>query len=1528
MNQDLITQNDNLIVERVLDALEQREAALLSWGIVEVAEPAIDVAAIADDVIGEFDFDASNFSVSAEVINCLVERGLIFELSLNGEKAYRSRMAETVRLMFHLRQLFPKHAGDHRWQDAPNLVADYRFIWKRRQYPSRDIKQAQALSELTVDIKSPKLKIALGALIKHDLAKFQVAATKKILNTLNVANKDTATLISAGTGSGKTLAFYIPALSKITEAILYDRNKSDYVKSLAIYPRNELLKDQFSEVYREVRRLDELLQQHGKRKIKIATFFGPTPADKDKLRNNDGTYKWRRNDVLLGHICEFLSCPDADCTGDLLWLDTHRNQNIEKLTCSECEHIVGPDEIILTRERLKKECPDILFTTIETLNQRLGDNRWNKLFGVGQSENTFIQTFLLDEVHTYTGQTGAQTGYLIKRWRHMLGSKRKISFVGLSATLSNGPQFIEQLTGVPEYKVDVIAPAWDELIEEGAEYALALRGDPVSKTALLSATIQATMLISRMLDSNNDPISMGLYGSKVFVFGDDIDVIQRLYHAMSDAEGRFSGGNINNRKNPLAMLRASTNNAQRFLNGQDWRHAEDIGHSLDDQDRKHIARVMSMDPGVLDTAEIIVASASLEVGFNDPKAGAVIQHKAPRGVAQFLQRKGRAGRKRGMRPWTIVSLSDYGRDKFAYQSFEHLFDPEIPPSNLPTSSRYIKRMQMVYATIDYLSLQVSPRQEGSIWTNLWQPSSAQHTLQLARKATIQKVIRGILSDANHRSNFTEYLSKALQLDIQEVEMLCWEQPRPLFLEVFPTILRRLEKNWETVNESNRELPVINTPLPEFIPATFFKDLEQADVKISIRDGNRTQSDDWNMNLPQMLREFAPFRVSKRYAMRSQSERYWLPAQLNDLGEYEVELGNSFDFIQKGQWWVSDGGQEQATLVCQPTRLLLDVPDSDITDTSNALPIWKSQLVAKNLGDEVEVSTKIAWSKFIPKITFHMHTSGAPIEARRMSIGSDATIKRKNGSSTPASVRFKHNEKPAALGFTQQVDAIKFDIRLPEVDFENNNFSPEFLRAVRTYRFFYDIEHSQELAAVSNPFVKKWLATLTYSCICIEALSSKISTKEAICNLTTNTATVDLSEALQLLFQSKVIMSDLASGDDNDTLATTQDTLRSELEHWINNNEVIDTIWDHSSVLTDDLNISWRLWLDNQFVSTLAAALTDAVQNLCPDFDVSNLIVDIGSGVLEEQDVYYGREELSIWLSESAPGGVGQIEDFVLKYSDDPRRFFDLLSFSLSQNDLQSADKALFSFIDLLTSSVDQELLDIVGKIRTTVGNGRQSNLQRDLRKRLNEVGLRPFHAFNVALNNRVLRVGSSQSSDYFFKHALEYWDASELSLGLELDARLVAYCLARTEEVEQFFGGRSVDTQTLNDLNWRFSTCYSLLWSRSGQVRKYGLSLYSRYAQFPEVDPIFVTEHVSEVLTAVDVMSDDWLKLVQLRLSDTGSVIISAPENKPEALNEALNVMATNPVITGYLSAYCRIGQIRKVENKYLVTLDLAEVML
>jgi hypothetical protein len=55
---------------------------------------------------------------------------------------------------------------------------------------------------------------------------------------------------------------------------------------LALYPRNELLKDQFAEVYSQARRLDVTLSDGGRRKILIGTFFGPTPYSAEKAHDD------------------------------------------------------------------------------------------------------------------------------------------------------------------------------------------------------------------------------------------------------------------------------------------------------------------------------------------------------------------------------------------------------------------------------------------------------------------------------------------------------------------------------------------------------------------------------------------------------------------------------------------------------------------------------------------------------------------------------------------------------------------------------------------------------------------------------------------------------------------------------------------------------------------------------------------------------------------------------------------------------------------------------------------------------------------------------------------------------------------------------------------------------------------------------------------------------------------------------------------------------------------------------------------
>ena len=275
---------DDALLIQVLDQVEQREARLLSWGLVDAFLTHAELHEIVDDALNAVpSFDGLTLLHAQDVVHALLDRTLIFEVGDQPGERFRSRMAEGVRLMFRLRQLFPKHAGPIGWQDAPTLVADFRFIWRRRRYPRRSISADAAIQDIGEAVSDLDARNALEVLVRgfgptFTLAKFQVAATKRILTGLGRGTSQ-ATLVSAGTGSGKTLAFYLPAMARIAAHIRRDKPSSRWVKVLALYPRNELLKDQFAEVYAQARALDATLAAQGRRKILIATFFGPTPAN-------------------------------------------------------------------------------------------------------------------------------------------------------------------------------------------------------------------------------------------------------------------------------------------------------------------------------------------------------------------------------------------------------------------------------------------------------------------------------------------------------------------------------------------------------------------------------------------------------------------------------------------------------------------------------------------------------------------------------------------------------------------------------------------------------------------------------------------------------------------------------------------------------------------------------------------------------------------------------------------------------------------------------------------------------------------------------------------------------------------------------------------------------------------------------------------------------------------------------------------------------------------------------------------------
>src|SRR5207249_2085074 len=149
-----------------------------------------------------------------------------------------------------------------------------------------------------------------------------------------------------------------------------------------------------------------------------------------------------------------------------------------------------------------------------------------------------------------------------------------------------------------------------------------VRGNPVSGTALLSTTIQVTFLMARRLEARSLRDASRTSGSKVFAFTDDLDVTNRLYWNIRSAEGIYNGRNTA----PLAALRQrreADDTAAMDADGQIWDLAPRLGHQLGPTNRLAIARTSSQDAGVDPHAEVIVATSSLEVGFDDPDVGAV-----------------------------------------------------------------------------------------------------------------------------------------------------------------------------------------------------------------------------------------------------------------------------------------------------------------------------------------------------------------------------------------------------------------------------------------------------------------------------------------------------------------------------------------------------------------------------------------------------------------------------------------------------------------------------------------------------------------------------------------------------------------------------------------------------------------------------------------------------------------------------------------------------------------------------------------
>ena len=1479
----LVEQSDLL---KCLDVFEEKEVELLSYG----------------DTSGFFTKDEALELISQTVPHLYAEDVYLEMLDQaflsivphpEGLTILRSRMGEAMNLYRSLRQWFHGKSVE----ESKTLVSDFRFVRRPRSFPDRKFLLSDVVTEWKNDYSLSQnqihsLELLLSPVESFRLAGFQTRSTSRILQKWgqhsNPSKYSTGTIVCAGTGSGKTLAFYLPAMASLAEDIIANNNA--HVRILAIYPRKELLKDQFMETWEQCRKLDATMLERAGRKISIGAYFG------DTKKTISAAQKFLSSSAKSSIEFDLLRCKTKKCKGKMEWRKVSIDADVEELKCSICSHGVSADEVKLTRDSQAKNPPDILFTTTEMLNQHMSNSFHNHLFGVGNKEPgpTLV---LLDEVHTYAGNSGAQVGYTLRRWMQL--ARCRPHFVGLSATLADADSFFGNLVGARPNDVALIQPTEEEMIEEGAEYMLALRGDPVSKTALLSTSIQASMLTHRILDSS-EKRSKGTWGTKLFAFTDDLDVKNRLYHGLSDAEGWRTGFNGSTQHaEPLAILRAPDASYKKIQLGQNWRVAEDIGHVFYGPGAR-VSETSSQSAGADSNSDIIVATASLEVGFNDPEVGAVIQHKAPRSVSSYIQRKGRAGRQRVMRPWMLVVLSAFGRDRVAFQRYEDLISPEINRQGLPFQNAHIQKMQAALACLDYFSKSLG---RVDIWALLKPYSYAQNSQVAKRKSLLELVSKTI--DGSGQAEFETYIKFALQLTDEQLQVVLWGTPRSIMLEFLPSLKRMLEtdfssfgRKWSDINYSSR------SPLPQFIPDALFSELNLSSLSISLLRGQSKVEINESLPFFQGLREFAPGRISKRYASKSDLDADWLvPESFKpNAGEYQevaFELTDAFGYRLQPEVFVT-GPEGKSLPIYKPQDILTKPLDfrMGLSPKSNASILWGVEF--GNLVNATPQKAPVGiWQKYIRDFTFCTHQQMSPLEVTRYSTGSIASLRFKQGSSSHAKFLWKLDGSDAGVGIRQWVDGLR--IRL-QIDLETLNqitTNAEVIRGVRPVYFQHLV--AKQKAFEFDKFTAEWLCECYLAAVAGELISGKHDSIEAVIAFLGSDAGISILQAIpSSLFQADML---------DETELNAEQKLQEELRDKLGDKEILLLLEQCAMSLIRPLHadVEFASWAKQVLANSIAAVMQQALCVLLPDADERSVIVDT-RWAGEQDDI------LEVWMSESEPGGIGIISELSDLYRTDPLRVLNIVMYATQPGQYEQIDYDLYNLLEEL--SHNEKLKLALEDVRLANSYKERCLAIKALFTKLQKAGFVISHSFKAVLFSRVLKPGSSEMTDLEILKLLKGWKVLEEQLGSECSLNIASHALAVADESEE------------NEfaIFSRLSRYQNLLWPRGSSIRGTELNYFNMFqAENRHTERLMVEVLFKEHIPQINIEDDSWLERLHEVLKASGNADLRVERNNLTQIIKIITTINLEQIDHLGLLLHPRIGGVKWDKGSLLVRVELAE---
>ena len=330
-------------------------------------------------------------------------------------------------------------------------------------------------------------------------------------------------------------------------------------------------------------------------------------------------------------------------------------------------------------------------------------------------------------------------------------------------------------------------------------------------------------------------------------------------------------------------------------------------------------------------------------------------------------------------------------------------------------------------------------------------------------------------------------------------------------------------------------------------------------------------------------------------------------------------------------------------------------------------------------------------------------------------------------------------------------------------------------------------------------------------------------------------------------------------------------------------------------LTSDL-------LDRVLVDTLGCAILTAVQECLPDAKDGDLMVDV------HIDDFRG---FRVIISETSLGGLGLLESLHRDYVLDPTQFWDAVARACSPTEAEDVDDAMRRIVDDLVDP-DSLFAPAVNEFRAAEGIGASDVALQHLIETWTEKEGPPSHLLVSTIAARLLRPGSKPAIDQVVARLASAWVIEEERLGVELDARAVAF------HANQGTFGFSVAPLTAD-------TTFSMLWLRGPSARSQRLEHWHPYRRDVTVERLIIDHALRDETAEVDVTKPEWLSHYIEAVEDGGRVVLTAPYSERATISEALRAATVTAVERNGLRVYTRVTEITARNGRVRAHVSLAE---